>query len=916
MKIWAMFIISMLLFVGLAPGLTSGQDDEIITLRVAVQDDLRTTNPLTSSDYWTWYMTRWLYDSPVYFNPENNLQIPYIAVGTAGLSNDLDIIDWDDCTIGNFSYTKQELWKNSSNKEAVVFYEFENVCWHDGVQMDIDDVLFSYHVAAQSTIWTGDVECLMGNNYSIDNWLHVETVWESSDGLRAALRFTLQTSYWHFFDRTLGIILLPEHIWAHTESGQNVNGAKIWCDSGYNSSSDDAWQVDLAQAYENPEPVGSGRFRWELWEQGQYCNITKWSSHFFKDGYKYEDCCLDNSGRSMAIQPYFDGISFSVYKTSEAAILALKRCDIDLLGWSVPPNSVQELANEPGIALQQSHGQGFGYLTYNMRRESFGYNETGHDVGKPLRRAIAHCIDKMKILSRYYLNFCICGQGPVSSIDSWFNETIPRYSFDPGEAIEILSNAGYVLDDPDSPPGPTNHWNNPDGSEIGSAQGGIIKILTPDANYDPIRAQTGVMIAEQLQDVGINAETSVDYNWGISRIEQRDFDIFIDTWNIETDPTVFLYDFFHSSRVQNGLNYPGYQNQSYDQIIELARMTDDPNEREQAVFDAQASICYDLPYDVLYYRTNIEAYRSDRFNGWVVGNTDSIFNLNSILNIYPPSLHKVNAQFVSPPSAVVSNSTTQITVFVKDQDGNPLQGAHVILSASSGKIDNVHANTTSTGKATFTFTASYADPNDNDAVNNGSKVIIQIKEARYWDGDGLEYDPAPSRQTVITVYPEEVSFLCVKMTADPDIIDQDIGSDNQTFGFTYIEVEVTNQNGEPVRGAIVAISVSPAILTVLPIQGNTDQDGKVVFTITAIDLPNDDGSIVEYLITAYAEHPTDPNIRPGDNSMSVYVVDKNHIPPPPPPPPKITYWNEAIILICGISLVAVIYAAIYRKKKS
>ena len=224
----------------------------------------------------------------------------------------------------------------------------------------------------------------------------------------------------------------------------------------------------------------------------------------------------------------------------------------------------------------------------------------------------------------------------------------------------------------------------------------------------------------------------------------------------------------------------------------------------------------------------------------------------------------------------MSNSTnTQITVFVKDQDGNPLTGAYVVLNASHGSLAAIDGNTTSSGKFTTTFTAPYADPTNPDIATNGTQVIIQIRSATYSSGD-TEYDPAPPRLTLLTIYPEDVPFLSVAMNADPDIIDPDISSDGATYGFTYIEVEVTNENGDPVSGATVAVDVSPAIPAITPAEAITDADGKATFTLTATDLPENDDSIVEYLVTAYAEDTNDPNVKPGDNSITIDIVDKFH----------------------------------------
>ena len=922
MRLLVIILVFAIVMSGLA-GIGAGQDDELI-LRIAMQDDIKTTNPLTSGDVWTWNVIGYLYDGPINVNPETDEIIPYIAVGSATTHVLIDEgeINWNDCNIGEFDYTPASTW-NSTNSEAIIFYDFENVFWHDGQQMDIRDVMFSMHATAQNPEWSSAMNCLKdnggkpGTNYSTTSWLNVFKVWESPNHFQAALKFVLTESYADFFRDTLSTFLLPEHVWAYEVSGQNIDSAKIWCDVGYDIDALDSWKIDIAQAYDNSQPVGNGPFKWDYWEKGQLSKIITWRDHFYKEGFKYEDYCQDENGESLAGQPNIDAMIYKIYKTAEAAVLALRNDDIDYIAWSVPPTFVQELANEPGVALQQSPEQGFFYLGYNMRRESFGYDESEEfpyepedDIGKPLRKAIANCIDKNRIVQRLLIGFGIGGEGPVSSISSWFNDTIPRYSFDPEEAINILENAGYVLDDPSAPPGPGNYWYNPDGSPIGSGPGGLIEILTPEANYDPCQAQKGLMIAQQLQDIGINADSvAMDFGSIVDRIDKRDFDMYILGWRIGSDPNDFLHAFFHSSQAEAGQNYPGYQNESFDKIIELARSTEDEEIRKKAVADAQASIVYDLPYDVLYFRTNIEAYRSDRFTGWQVGSSGSIFNWGSIMNIRAPSSYKVHAQFVSPPSAVGSNDTgIPITVFVKNQDGEPLAGAHVILNASMGKLDKIHANTTTGGKTTFMYTAPYVDPNDPDAAGNGSKVIIQIKSATYNDGD-VEYDQAPSRLTMITVYPEDVPFLSVKISADPDVIEPDINSDGVP-GFTYIKVEVTDENGSPVEGATVAVAVSPAIPTISPNEDITDADGKVTFTLTATDEPNEDNSIVEYQITAYAE-PSDPDIKPGDNTITVSIVDSGYVPPPPPPPrpPRIIQWNGIIMIGCGIMLAVTVIVA-------
>jgi ABC-type transport system substrate-binding protein len=911
---------------GLVTAADTRQEEELI-LRVAMQDDIRTTNPLNAGGVWTWNVIGYLYDGPLNVNPETDELTPYIAVGCANYSDSADEIDWSDCTIMSpenpMGYNPPDTWANPEKSEATIFYDFTGVTWHDGVQMTIRDLLFSYHVQAQMPDWTSSVNCLKdkggrsGSNYPNDHKLYIELVWE--DGLRYALKYTLQEPFAEFFRNTLSAFLLPYHIWGTTASGQSTDSSKIWSDPGYDKDSSDAWSSEDATAFENPDPVGNGPFEWDYWDPaGGISKITTWRGHFYDSDFNPE---YDPDG--VAAQPNIDAIVYKIYKTAEAAVLALKNNDVDFIAWSVPPTFVGDLANEPGVTLQQSPEQGFFYLSYNMRKESFGYDEEASfpftpedDVAMPFRKAVAHCIDKNRIVQRLLLNFGVAGEGPVSSVSSWYNASIPKYTFDPEEAITILTDAGYQLTNPSLEPGPGNWWLRPDGQPIGNAAGGKIEILTPQADYDPIRAQAGIMIANQLQAVGIYAESiAMDFGSIVDRIDQRQFDMYILGWRIGSNPVDFLYAFFHSSTAVAGQNYPGYQNASFDAVIDHARQTGDEDERKQDVFDCQATIAYDLPYDVLYFRTNIEAYRSDNFVGWKVGSTGSIFNWRSISEIRQPSRYKLNAQFVNIESAMYSNQTIPVSVLVKDQDQLPVEGSQVLLNASAGSLTTEIDNTSSSGKVVTTFTAPYVQPTQ-DNINNGSTVIINIREATYTVGTGesaIEYDPAPSKLALLKIYPEGVDFLSISMVADPDVIDPDVEEDG-TAGFTIIEVEVkkhtdANPSGDPVSGMDVYVSVDPQVPEISPATAITDSNGKATFTLTSVDLPDDDGSQNEFMITADAVDPSDTDVKPGVQLLQVYIVD--WVPPTVTKTPFPTFLVIASLFCVG----AIGYSILRRIKR-
>ncbi|MCK4757124.1 MAG: hypothetical protein KAS67_01590, partial [Thermoplasmata archaeon] len=725
------------------------------------------------------------------------------------------------------------------------------------------DVLFSFHAQSLSDlnstyrmVFLKDI----GSEDEETHFLHIYPVWESSDGLQAALRFQLQVPYTNFFKNSLSCFVLPYHIWGSTESGQPYDNMKIWLDEGYLSSADDAWDVNIAMDWGNPNPIGSGPFKWKPDSSEIIFDITTWREHFYKPGFEYD---------SEAKQPSIEAMVFKKFHDDDLAVQALKNDEMDIIRWPILPTFIPGLMNEHGISTVQYTGQGFFSIGYNMRERSFGYDEAGFDYGKPLRKAIALCIDRWAFgqMDIHSLGCGITGNGPVSSTSVWYNDTIPECSFDLQEAKKILERAGYQLTDPSSEPGPGNWWLNPDGTKIGNGSDGKIEILTPREDNGPHIYYA----ANQMRKIGINAEAKLTDPPTLSeKIKGRNFEMFQSRWMINSDPTEFLYAFLHSENSASGPNYVGYRNESYDANIELAMSAMNHESKSKAIKDAQASIVYDLPFDVLYFRTSIEAYRSDRFVNWVADDSGSIFNIESIYNIRSPRNNKLNAKFVNTVSAVESNGTADVEVLVtgisRNDDGTitraPVVGAYIELDVSDGTLSQYNGTTDQNGKLLAQFHAPYIPPTM-DHQENGSMVFIEVKSAT---SEG--YDDAPGKLALITVYPDIVPFLTAQIYAEPDVI-EDIDVTG-TPGTTNIVVTVKDKHGVPANGATVIIKVDPSEPNITPESAKTDSTGSAKFTFNAANVDEDK----EYLVSVIAYKEGYKN---ATQHFSVYVIDVSEI---------------------------------------
>ncbi|MCK5397494.1 MAG: hypothetical protein KAJ33_04530, partial [Thermoplasmata archaeon] len=608
--------------------------------------------------------------------------------------------------------------------------------------------------------------------------------------------------------------------------------------------------------WDNPNPIGSGPFKWQSKSSEISFEITTWREHFYKPGFEYD---------SEAKQPLIEAIVFKKFEDDELAVQALKNNEMDIIQWPILPSYIPELLNEPDINMIQSTGKDFFSINYNMRERSFGYDETGLDYGKPLRKAIAHCIDKQAFgrMDFHSLGYGTPGNGPVISTSTLYNDTIPECSFDLQEAINILERAGYQLTDPFAEPGSGNWWLNPDGSKIGDSSDGKIEILTP-------REDNGYHIyyvANQMRKIGINAEVKLTEPPTLSeKIKEKNFEMFQLRWRIRDDPTEFLYAFLHSENSASGSNYVGYKNESYDANIELAMSAMNSESKSKAIKDAQASIAYDLPFDVLYFRTSIEAYRSDRFVNWVIDDSGSIFNIESIYNIKSPLNSKLIVKFVNTVSAVESNGTADVEILVtgisRNDNGTitsgPMFGVYIELDVSDGALSQYNGTTDQNGNLRVQFHA----PSTQDYLN-GSRALIEIESVT------LEgYDDAPSKIMLVTVYPNNVSFLTAQISSELDVIeDLDVTG---TPGTTNIVVIVKDKHGNPTNGATVFIWVDPSGPSITPESAKTDSTGSAEFTFNATNTEEDRDYRVS--VIAYKE-----GYKNATQYFSVYVIDVSEI---------------------------------------
>jgi peptide/nickel transport system substrate-binding protein len=81
-----------------------------------------------------------------------------------------------------------------------------------------------------------------------------------------------------------------------------------------------------------------------------------------------------------------DDLVYTVFGTSDVAILALKKGSIDMFWWPIQPGYMADLSRQEDIRLFTNEKSALYFMGFNLRRPPFD------DHG--LRRAVAYLIDK------------------------------------------------------------------------------------------------------------------------------------------------------------------------------------------------------------------------------------------------------------------------------------------------------------------------------------------------------------------------------------------------------------------------------------------------------------------------------------------------------------------------------------------
>jgi peptide/nickel transport system substrate-binding protein len=229
-----------------------------------------------------------------------------------------------------------------------------------------------------------------------------------------------------------------------------------------------------------------------------------------------------------------------------------------------------------------------------------------------VREAIAHAIDKQTLVDRVLAGLATPGTTMSPSPNpSWIPELTAdqTFDFDLDKAKQILDDAGYK----DS-----------DGNGIREYEGKDIVLRYAIRSESVYSKPYAEFITGWLKDIGIGTKLST-YDDGqlIEEAGKGNFDLYVWGWTPFVDPDPMLSYFtcdmlsLDPEDPTNYYNDASWCNEEYDRMYEEQKVELDPDARMDIVHEMLKLFYEEAAYVVLAYSPDLQAYRTDRFTGWV-----------------------------------------------------------------------------------------------------------------------------------------------------------------------------------------------------------------------------------------------------------------------------------------------------------
>lgn len=318
-------------------------------------------------------------------------------------------------------------------------------------------------------------------------------------------------------------------------------------------------------------PVGTGPFKFKLWEEGTQLVLLKNETYFEMEGNER--------------LPYLDAVSISFIKDRETGFMQFIKGDIDMISGldAFTPNEVLDDRGKlkpfyaDKFSLQIQPFLKTDYLGF-LIDDNMPAVKNNPILKRNIRRAINYAIDREKLIKHFRRGLGI----PATSgfipdgLPSFNPQAVKGYSFNPDKARDLLYEAGY-----------------PDGKGLPE-----ITLYTTESYMELFEFIQGELANANIK-VRIEVEPAEVLTKAVANCE---IPFFRKSWIGDyPDEENFMSLFYSKNFSPNGRNYTHYSNPVFDRMYEQARVEMNDSLKKTLYQKMDQMLIDDAPIVPLYY---------------------------------------------------------------------------------------------------------------------------------------------------------------------------------------------------------------------------------------------------------------------------------------------------------------------------
>lgn len=318
-------------------------------------------------------------------------------------------------------------------------------------------------------------------------------------------------------------------------------------------------------------------------------------------------------GRSLTMErnPEFRGrmpsyrkIEFVKYGNQDAVERALQVGEIDL-DLDVSAGSFNRLGSQPDIETVKGASTSFTELSFNLCPERLCPDAERNPAvtDRAVRQAVAYAVDRERINQIAARGTGFVANGIIPSYyKSFYQQPAQTYPYDPAKAERILAQAGWASDGS----GPR---------QKGDEELKFNLYVRAESTYD---IQAAKLVAEEAKKVGIEFDVQVVSTDKLTELTTQTsdgkpapaYDTFIWDWIGDPYDPSFLLSVLTTGEIGSASD-SFFSNPEYDRLYQQQSGEFDVARRKQLIARMVAITQEEVPYLVLSYDPNLQAYRTD-----------------------------------------------------------------------------------------------------------------------------------------------------------------------------------------------------------------------------------------------------------------------------------------------------------------